>query len=162
MDLPVELRLEIAEYAMTADFLFYWRWKRRALAGSFDLDHDFRGRRVVKYLNALSLVSRQLHIETKGIVWKMNTFSFDQDVLEERRHERLPNDVENEDIHPVVEALQFVLKMLPSTLKIFPTIVMETRFIVYPGVMMEEFQRAHISRHSTLVRGSTCRPASPS
>jgi hypothetical protein len=75
MDLPKELRQQVAEYALTAQKPLYWIWddteRGLGIRGTFS---DLAG------LTALCRVSRQLHGETSGIVWKNNTFAFEQDL----------------------------------------------------------------------------------
>jgi len=72
MDLPVELRLMIAEYALVSAKPLTWYYseytpKRRA--GSF---------KHLSQATALTRVCRQLHHETAGLVWKLNTVHFNQ------------------------------------------------------------------------------------
>jgi len=70
MDLPVELRLYIAEYVMAGNQSLKWHWPTytpSTRVGSFKRIDD---------LTVLSRVSRQLHSETSGLVWKMNAVSF--------------------------------------------------------------------------------------
>lgn len=72
MDLPVELRLSIAEYALTADGLLRWTWLSQSEDGK--LSGTFDG---LEELTSLSRVSRQLRAETLTLVWKINTLIFE-------------------------------------------------------------------------------------
>jgi hypothetical protein len=80
MDLPTELRLCIAEYALISSLghELFWHWSVNAYACE---------RKVVGCLlnldaiTPLRLVSRQIYKETEGLVWKVNTFYFDEDDL---------------------------------------------------------------------------------
>jgi hypothetical protein len=66
LDLPAELRLEIAEYVATYDQHLDWRL---LLDNSWPLFECFLG---LQQLNVLTQVCRQLRAETTGIVWKIN------------------------------------------------------------------------------------------
>jgi hypothetical protein len=70
MDLPVEIRLQVAEYVLRNDAPLEWAW-----ADEKNSKHvgKIRG---VRSVNPLGLVSRQLYADTWGVFWKVNTFSF--------------------------------------------------------------------------------------
>ncbi|KAH7065685.1 hypothetical protein BKA63DRAFT_162137 [Paraphoma chrysanthemicola] len=70
MDLPTELRLEIAEYVMTAGDSIAINW--HILPGSEV--KWVRKLGTIYRLAALSRVSRQLYAETSTLVWRLNTF----------------------------------------------------------------------------------------
>jgi hypothetical protein len=70
MDLPVEIRLQVAKYVIRNDASLGWKWvtqKNNKRVGKFT------GMRSV---NPLGLVSRQLYADTWGIMWKVNTVNF--------------------------------------------------------------------------------------
>tara|TARA_R110002003_G_scaffold37_18_gene2246 strand:+ start:27074 stop:27748 length:675 start_codon:yes stop_codon:yes gene_type:complete len=70
MDLPTEIRLQIAQYALNAEQPLSWRWidRRRSRTGTFeDIDK----------CTGLCRVSRQMYAETSTLVWEVNTFEFD-------------------------------------------------------------------------------------
>jgi hypothetical protein len=74
MDLPAEIRPQIAEYALNAEKPLSWRWinRRRSRTGTFeDLDK----------CTGLCRVSRQMYAETSTLIWEVNTFDFDKDLL---------------------------------------------------------------------------------
>jgi hypothetical protein len=79
MDLPVELRLHIAEYSLKTDVVLCWEWPEykktpnsSTFVGKFaEPDH----------LRALCQVSCQLHRELASVVWKVNDFEFIKGVL---------------------------------------------------------------------------------
>ncbi|KAH7066546.1 hypothetical protein FB567DRAFT_599697 [Paraphoma chrysanthemicola] len=81
MDLPVELRVAIAEYAMAAGHSLGLR--RLSPPGSWGK----RGRKVdgIDELTALSRSSRQLYAETSQLVWKVNTFRVYDGSISDRR-----------------------------------------------------------------------------
>lgn len=74
MDLPLELRNIVARYALTADQPLRFEWLRYTPTkkiGTLDgLDQ----------LTALTRVSKSLRRETKNLVWRLNDFSFGDDV----------------------------------------------------------------------------------
>jgi hypothetical protein len=72
MDLPIELRLQIAEYALSKETPLTWIWgffdpTSKKKLGTFD---------GLQELTSLARVSRQLHSELSGYVWRLNEFSF--------------------------------------------------------------------------------------
>jgi hypothetical protein len=69
MDLPTELRLNIAKYALASGVSREWRWKCTSseVVGSFSDKDNSR---------ALCQVSRQLHRELTFIYWNVNDFDF--------------------------------------------------------------------------------------
>lgn len=76
MDLSTELRLMIAEYALTSQEPLHWIW----LAHGPRVDPGrcqgtFSG---LEGLTSLCRTSRQLYIETKSIFWKLNDFLLDE------------------------------------------------------------------------------------
>ncbi|OAL43732.1 hypothetical protein IQ07DRAFT_665821 [Pyrenochaeta sp. DS3sAY3a] len=75
LDLPVELRIMIAEYALTDTDELDWSWTS-CVSGS--RSGTFLSKRNVRLvdLTALRRVSKQLCTETAGLVWKWNTFNF--------------------------------------------------------------------------------------
>ena len=76
MDLPTELRLMIAEYALTSDEPLHWIWLEHGPIEDHGRCHGtFEG---LERLTSLSRVSRQLHNETARLVWKSNNFLFDE------------------------------------------------------------------------------------
>ncbi|KAF2634516.1 hypothetical protein P280DRAFT_554524 [Massarina eburnea CBS 473.64] len=82
MDLPVELRLMIAEYAATEEKGIFWKWTEQSntrAVGTFVCrkgDTEYPP-------NALSRVSRQLYDEVNGMTLKCvyHTLTFDADYL---------------------------------------------------------------------------------
>jgi hypothetical protein len=70
MDLPVEIRLQVAEYVLRNDAPLEWAW-----ADEKNSKHvgKIRG---VRSVNPFGLVSRQLYADTWGVFWEVNTFSF--------------------------------------------------------------------------------------
>lgn len=73
MDLPTELRIMIAEYALTDKDELNWYWKDFTFRSGI-----FMSKSKVRLvdLTALSRVSKQLYEETAGLVWKWNRFNF--------------------------------------------------------------------------------------
>ncbi|KAJ8110390.1 hypothetical protein OPT61_g6759 [Boeremia exigua] len=71
MDLPTELRLMIAQYALQADNALEFCW----------LDHSPILRRAtfagLEKLNALTRTSKQIYSELGSMVWDINTFGFE-------------------------------------------------------------------------------------
>ena len=70
MDLPTELRLHIAGYALVSQKPLTWYWSEYTetnKSGSF---------RHFKQTTALTRVCRQVRAETVGIVWKVNELHF--------------------------------------------------------------------------------------
>jgi hypothetical protein len=78
MDLPVELRVQIAEYAMTSDHQPLC-WARRPADDGENYIRGFDFLMTGSYefnIASLSSVSKQLREETKGILFKANIFRF--------------------------------------------------------------------------------------
>ncbi len=101
MDLPVEIRLMIARYAVKADkdmnfhWLYYCPTKRRATFE--DLER----------LTALTRTCEQIRTEISSMAWETNTFHF---------HEHIPASFHVDDWstpqyipRPIREAIQFLL-----------------------------------------------------
>lgn len=77
MDLPVELCLQIAEYAMSSNATHEWRWLSRQAGKQVG---KFKG---LHQVTALSRVSRKLYSETACLGWKLNRFVFKECLLGE-------------------------------------------------------------------------------
>jgi hypothetical protein len=81
MDLPTELRVMIAEYALTSEERLRWQWLQhepKPWSGSGLRRGTFAG---LESLTSLCRVSQQLHEETSNIVWKSNDFTFKENNL---------------------------------------------------------------------------------
>jgi hypothetical protein len=81
MDLPTELRVMIAEYALTSEERLCWEWlnhESKPASGSGMCRGTFAG---LEQLTYLCRVSRQLYKETSTIVWKNNNFAFEENNL---------------------------------------------------------------------------------
>jgi hypothetical protein len=76
MDLPVELRLQISEYAFfDPAFFLKWKWttfNNNKCVGTFS---------DINSITPLRLVSHQLHFETSGLIWKLDTFTFVGEII---------------------------------------------------------------------------------
>lgn len=70
MDLPIELRLRIVEYALATSQPLYWTWL------TYTPSLKFGTFKHLSSLAAISRVSRQLHAETRSVVWQVNRFEF--------------------------------------------------------------------------------------
>ncbi|KAF2027184.1 hypothetical protein EK21DRAFT_115077 [Setomelanomma holmii] len=71
MDLPVELRLLVAEYVLQNHETLLWFWGRSVRTGVYK--GTFKK---LDTLTAITRVSRQLYAETKNLVRNLNTFEF--------------------------------------------------------------------------------------
>jgi hypothetical protein len=80
IDLPVELRLRIAEYALAQDEPLRWYWS------TYQSDKKVGSFQGIEELTALSRVSQQLYSETANIVWKVNTVAFQYTCLGDAFH----------------------------------------------------------------------------
>jgi len=70
MDLPTELRLYIAEYALVSQKPLTWYWSEYTKTNKTGSFHN------IERVTALTRVCRQLYAETTGIVWKVNELQF--------------------------------------------------------------------------------------
>ena len=105
MDLPVELRLYIAEYALTADDPLDWEWSTyETTLNAKNRVGTFMG---IPGLTALSRVSRQLHSEVASIVWKANNFSFTEDRVLDYKEKSTQTSPEWSEVE---EAYEFFLR----------------------------------------------------
>ena len=151
MDLPPELRLEIAEYAATSATPLYWEWVS-----------DTKGHRVGRFtanrprsrkrndLTALSRVSRQLHAETSSLVWKLNTFHINREYFSGYYRMSGMFEYGDEEITPIpiIEVLEFLLPKMPSwTFALMRSIVLEVYIDLY-----EEDPNAFMALTTTLAR----------
>jgi hypothetical protein len=71
MDLPVELRIKIAKYALTSEHSLPFRWVQNSAS---DWVGTFYG---LDKLTAFTRVSTQAYGEFKDLVWVVNEFMFD-------------------------------------------------------------------------------------
>lgn len=72
MDLPVELRIEIAKYALTSERPLRFTWL------AYTPDKRIATFKGLEKLTALTRVSKQVRAETSKLVWSLNTtFKFD-------------------------------------------------------------------------------------
>jgi hypothetical protein len=113
MDLPIELRVHIAEYALTSEEPLYWYW---TYFGSGEEVGRFNG---LMRLTALCRVSKQLHAELWPVVWKVNTFSFEEDnfgmsYLRHIIHSQVPHGPFGPRIVNVSDAYDFFLRKTPD------------------------------------------------
>ena len=76
MRLPVELRLIIAEYALTYEDGIFWFWDKYRKRGKFMLRTDYSSFDDAKDLNPLKLVCTTLYWETRNSLYKLNTLRF--------------------------------------------------------------------------------------
>jgi hypothetical protein len=81
MDLPTEIRLCIAEYALLSSpgKELTWKWSESALKLDDKIVGYFTN---LGAITPLRLVSRQIYKETEGLVWKVNTLYFNELDLE--------------------------------------------------------------------------------
>jgi len=79
--------------------------------------------------------------QTKDVMWKCNTFAFNQEALI-WNHCCAGDDTNDidDDLHPTVEALQHVLKILPPSLKLFRSVIITTKVDPSVPAMMEDFK----------------------
>lgn len=112
LDLPTELRLQIAEHALRSREPLIWTWI------TYDPNGD-TGKGTFKGLDSLTAItraSRQLHAETTGLVWKSNTFRFDEWILEVG-HRKYPAGT-SPSAH-IEEAYNFFYRLTPETTRKF-------------------------------------------
>jgi len=79
MELPVELRVMIAEYALSHEPGIFWTWtnyNEGEKSGKF-VEPSGIGIHDSKPCNPFSLVCKQLAYETRNITYKVNTLNFD-------------------------------------------------------------------------------------
>ena len=111
MDLPTELRLQIAEYTLTFAEPLYWAWT------SFWDDKRSGTFEGLEELTALVRVSHQLRAETLPVVWRNNRFGFGENRFGEvyysgpwfRR-------IQLSTIYLVDEAYEYFLATAPTSL----------------------------------------------
>lgn len=86
MDLPLELRLRIAEYALAKNqpLGFYWL--------AYQEDKKIGTLKDLDKLNSLSRVSRQLYSEVSNIVLKVNEFEFAEHAFGSEYHDATSED----------------------------------------------------------------------
>lgn len=70
MDLPVELRVMVARYALTADQPLEFRWI------TYTATKKIGGFEYIDRLTALTRVSKAVRKETADVVWMLNTYKF--------------------------------------------------------------------------------------
>lgn len=71
MDLPPELRIEIAKYAMSGDEPLKWTYT------TYNYYRKVGTFKCLDQLTSLRRVSKQLYQETSGLAWKCNEYEFD-------------------------------------------------------------------------------------
>jgi len=123
MDLPPELRIMIASYALHVPGGLGWKWKNyrkgprvATLGRSNRYERPFELDRV----NALARTCRTLYDETRRMVFSVNTIVFDIHIMHSdripKRCEQTP-DGSNRDLKAFTEALDFFRFFVPSTVR---------------------------------------------
>ncbi|KAH6643534.1 hypothetical protein C7974DRAFT_407272 [Boeremia exigua] len=137
MDLPIELRVEIARYALASDEPLSFQWSYGA---EKELIGSFRG---LEELTALTRVSKQLHTELANITWTVNThFRFDSIASDEVQEDYDYDDVDVDQNNIMVDkALVYFSKVIVNAC------FSKTLFIIVKYYLRHHREYKHFREH---------------
>jgi hypothetical protein len=124
MDLPAELRLLIAEYALVAEEPLAWHWVEWTPTYKSVTFMNINNH------NGLTRVSRQLRAELRPAFWKVNTFEFDEAMLSRPHHPEPRNQTKVQVIAIIAEAYRFF--------------VAQARWTVVPSLRAVDFRMGFV------------------